>query len=159
MSCHAEPSAPTNLVLVEELTTDVSLYVMWDTPDSDGGSPITGYRVRTENVDTFETENNFIGVVNAYNITGLTPFNTYTILVGAINENGRGEQASVVGRTLSESKSNIVHVMHSFSHAYRYVYRELLMTILTHAELDIIFNQFISRTATTIHFRFLVCHL
>ena len=110
---HPEPSAPTNLVLLER--TNVSLYIMWDTPDSDGGSPITAYRVQTQNLRSFIIINREIGVVNTYNITDLTPFTIYSIRVAAFNDIGRGEQAIIENETLSESTSNMFHLFVLFT--------------------------------------------
>ena len=90
-------------MLVER--TNVSLFITWNSPLSDGGSPIIDYRVRTENQRTFEIIRRMdIGVVNEYNITDLDPLTTYTVFVAAINDNGRGNEISIEAATLSNCK-------------------------------------------------------
>ena len=98
-----EPSAPRDLMLVER--TNVSLFITWSSPESNGGSTIIDYRVRTENQRTFEIVTQMgLGVVNEYNITDLDPLTTYNVFVAAINSIGRGDEISIEAATLSNSK-------------------------------------------------------
>ena len=93
--------------MVTEQTTE-SLYITWSAPSSDGGSPITGYRVRTQDMRTFEIVPRTIGIVNEFNITGLFPFTPYIIAVAAINDFDRGEEIIITDETLSERELLIV---------------------------------------------------
>ena len=92
---------PRNLMLVER--TNVSLFITWDEPASDGGSDITDYRVQIQNLKTNAISSEFVGDVRAHNITNLNPFTTYSIRVAAINSEGRGEPIIIEEDTLSNS--------------------------------------------------------
>jgi titin len=65
----------------------------WETPSSDGGSPITDYQVSSDNGATWTA----VGSTTAmsYTFTGLTNGNTsYQFTVRAVNANGNGTQAT-----------------------------------------------------------------
>ena len=71
MSYSADPpSNPRNLAVTE--TGDCRISVKWDEPDTDGGSPVTGYIVETKPVGS--TKYTRAGKVKAteksYDITG-----------------------------------------------------------------------------------------
>lgn len=84
--------------------TNVSLFITWNSPASDGGSPITDYRVQIQNQRTNVISSDFVGLVNEFNITNLDPFTNYSIRVAAINDIGRGDPIIIVADTLSNSK-------------------------------------------------------
>ena len=92
---------PRNLMLVER--TNVSLFITWDEPISDGGSDITDYRVQIQNLKTNAISSEFVGDVREHNITNLNPFTTYSIRVAAINSEGRGDRIVIEEDTLSNS--------------------------------------------------------
>lgn len=96
-----EPGMPRNLMLVER--TNVSLFITWDEPVSDGGSDITDYRVQIQNQKTNAISSEFVGDVREHNITNLNPFTTYSIRVAAINSEGRGDPIIIEEDTLSNS--------------------------------------------------------
>src|SRR5207244_11353604 len=64
------PSAPQNL-LATAGTGNVAL--TWDTPSSDGGSAITGYKVYRSTSSVTETGYVNLGNVNSYDNTAVTP--------------------------------------------------------------------------------------
>ena len=74
------------------------LDVSWEAPPSDGGSPITGYKVQwREAADSWETpadvsEETVTGTT--YTINGLTDGSEYTVRVLASNEAGDGDPSS-----------------------------------------------------------------
>lgn len=94
---------PRDLMVIER--TNVSLFITWTEPASDGGSPITDYRVQIQNRITNAISSNFVGRGNVteYNITDLDPFTTYSIRVAAINSVDRGDPIIIEGDTLSNS--------------------------------------------------------
>ena len=81
------PSAPQNLTATPG-NRQVSL--TWTAPSSDGGSPITGYQLSTDNYATYVTVTG-----NAYTFVGLTNGTTLTFRVRAINSAGAGAETSV----------------------------------------------------------------
>ena len=100
------PGVPRNLEVLE-ITTE-SFFIAWSPPLSDGGSEITDYRIRTEDIDTFEivpiTFEVDVGVSNiTFNITGLAALSPHNIEVAAINIAGRGPYATTTASTLSLS--------------------------------------------------------
>src|SRR2546427_6319584 len=79
------PSAPQNL----QATAGVgNVALTWDTPSSDGGSAITGYKVYRSTSSGTETAYVNLGNVNSYTNTGLTPGVTYFYKVRAVNSVG-----------------------------------------------------------------------
>ena len=77
------PSTPTGVTAT--VASPTSAQVSWTTPTSDGGSPITGYRVTAQPggkvLDTSSTATTAL-------FSGLTSGGTYTFTVQAINTNG-----------------------------------------------------------------------
>lgn len=80
------PGAPTALVVTEG---DSEVAVSWSAPDNDGGAPITAYRVRADNGRTTPLVADVEDGLST-TLTGLTPGETYTVQVAAVNEAGRG---------------------------------------------------------------------
>ncbi len=83
-----EPDAPANVVAT---SGDGELTVAWDAPESDGGSPVTGYTVTlqpgslTQTVDDTETE---------ATVTGLDNGTEYTATVRATNAIGDSPESA-----------------------------------------------------------------
>ena len=78
------PTDPLN-VQVTPAADGQSATLTWSTPASNGGSAITGYGLsRTASIEVT------VGVVGAYNFTGLNPGGTYTFFVAAKNAVGSG---------------------------------------------------------------------
>lgn len=92
------PTAPQNLAVTPG---DTELGLAWDAPASDGGSPVTGYRVQW--TDGGGVSTNTIGVVTSYTITGLTNGVTYDVSVEAINTVGMGPGANGSGTPTSSA--------------------------------------------------------
>ena len=94
------PDAPTSLTATASGTTRINL--SWTAPASDGGSPISGYRIE-ESPDgnsswtTLEADTN--STRTTYPHTGLSGGTTRHYRVSAINSNGAGAPSNVDGAT------------------------------------------------------------
>src|SRR5207249_11911803 len=85
------PSAPQNL----QATPGVgNVALTWDAPSSDGGSPITGYKIYRSTSSGTETGYVNLGNVNSYDNTAVTPGVTYFYKVAAINALGVSSQSN-----------------------------------------------------------------
>ena len=82
----AVPGAPTG---VSAVGGDADATVTWTAPSSDGGSPVTGYRITTYAGLTAQGVTT-VGVVTTDLVTGLTNGATYSFTVTAINGVGLG---------------------------------------------------------------------
>src|SRR5207249_5037376 len=94
------PSAPQNL---QATAGTGSVTLTWQTPASDGGSPITNYRIFRSTSSGSETIIATVGNVNSYTNTGLTAGTTYFYKVKAVNVLGSSilsNEASVVPITV-----------------------------------------------------------
>lgn len=89
-TCDTVPGAPTNMIVsIGTTTADIS----FDAPASNGGQPITKYRVQAE-------PNNFSREIfqsggGTISLTGLTPGTSYTFEVFAINVIGQSQAATI----------------------------------------------------------------
>ena len=82
------PDFPTNIVAV---AAPASAVITWGPPESDGGSPITGYTVVSTPGNKIQT----VGpTVNSCTMTGLTNGISYTFQVVAENANGKSGVSS-----------------------------------------------------------------
>ena len=83
----AAPGAPGTLSLVAGSPPYTVINLSWSAPADNGNSPITGYRIKKDNVilvaDTSSTG-------TTYSATGLTNSTSYTFTVAAINAYGTG---------------------------------------------------------------------
>ena len=84
------PAAPTN---VQGTPQDSAVAVTWTAP-TDGGSPITGYRVTPFINGTAQTPIATNSTSTNYTVTGLTNGTNYTFAVAAINAVGTGSNSS-----------------------------------------------------------------
>ncbi|MEX1151538.1 MAG: fibronectin type III domain-containing protein [Nitrosopumilaceae archaeon] len=84
----AIPDRPTNLQAIDVSPTRVDLF--WSTPENNGGSPITGYKiqVRTGSGDFVTLNENTGSTGTTYSHTGLTTGASYIYRVFAINSQG-----------------------------------------------------------------------
>ena len=90
------PGAPTSLVATASGNTRINL--SWTAPASDGGSPITGYKIEVSpdgNSSWTTLEANTNGPATTYAHTGLAAGTTRYYRVSAINTNGAGAPSSV----------------------------------------------------------------
>jgi fibronectin type 3 domain-containing protein len=81
------PSAPENLQAIAGIGY---IDLTWDVPSSNGGSPITNYRIyrgTSSGSEVFYVE---VGNLTTYNDTGVTPGTTYYYQVSAVNIVGEG---------------------------------------------------------------------
>ena len=93
------PSAPTGLAATTISTTQINL--SWTAPTSDGGSPITGYKIeRSIGAGSFSVLVPNTGSTNTtYSDSGLTSGTTYNYRVSAINSNGTGPSSNTTSAT------------------------------------------------------------
>src|SRR3972149_3177896 len=84
----AIPDRPTNLQTIDVSPTRIDLF--WNTPENNGGSPITGYKiqVRTGSGDFVTLNENTGNTGTTYSHTGLTTGTQYIYHVFAINSQG-----------------------------------------------------------------------
>ena len=87
------PGAPTRLIAAANGQTIINLY--WTTPVSNGGSPITGYRIEISPVFNWTTlVADTTSTSTTYSHTGLAAGTTRYYRVSAINANGTGEPSN-----------------------------------------------------------------
>ena len=94
------PDAPTSLTATASGTTRINL--SWTAPASDGGSPITGYRIEESpdgNSSWTTLETDTTSTRTTYPHTGLSGGTTRHYRVSAINSNGAGAPSNVDGAT------------------------------------------------------------
>ena len=105
------PSAPTNVSVVPG---NNRLVVLWDAPASDGGSPVTGYRVEQQAASGSQSRSTrsivdpsrLLGVdERGYAILDLTNGTSYSVTVKAVNANGDGAPSTALRRTPQENIS------------------------------------------------------
>ena len=92
-----------------------SLSVVWETvPCPHQGGPITGYRLRYINGSDSYTVN-ITGEENTqYNLTGLTPFTSYSVQVAAVNDRGTGlYSAPLTVETLALQDGEYIYSMYN----------------------------------------------
>ncbi len=108
-----KPSAPTNLRTIAE---SGKVTLMWDMPDADGGSAVTGYEVC---FNPTNDEFNWVPVASgtSFTFTGLTNGSMAAFLVRAINENGAGLYSFIVDSAVATSVASAV-VTVVYSHQY-----------------------------------------
>jgi Domain of unknown function (DUF4082)/Fibronectin type III domain/Bacterial Ig domain len=85
------PAAPTGVTA----TTGVGAStVSWTAPASDGGSPITGYKVVPYKAGVAQTATTVGAEVTTANVSGLSAGSSYTFKVAAINTVGTGPESA-----------------------------------------------------------------
>jgi hypothetical protein len=85
------PDAPTG---VTGTPGNRSVALSWTAPASNGGSPITRYRITPYIGSTAQTPVNTGSAATSYTVTGLTNGTTYTFTVAATNSAGTGPDSS-----------------------------------------------------------------
>ena len=89
------PDTPKNLVLTAQQN---GIAATWQAPDSDGGSPVTGYRLEVWPPTVQDIE---LGVVTSHTISGLQQETLYTVNVVAVNAVGPSAATTSAVRTLT----------------------------------------------------------
>ena len=92
------PSAPTNLVATGG---NAQVTLTWQAPASNGGSPITNYRIYRGTSSNGETLKATIGNVLTYTDTSVTNGVTYYYQVSAVNGAGEGPRSNEASATPS----------------------------------------------------------
>jgi len=90
------PSAPTNLVAT---VGNAQVTLTWQAPASNGGSPITNYRIYRATTSGGETLKATIGNQLSYSDGGLTNGVTYYYQVSAVNAAGEGPRSNEASAT------------------------------------------------------------
>ena len=85
-TCPSAPTSPTGLTATAVSSSQIKL--SWQAPSSDGGSPITNYRIFRSTSSGTETIIGTVGNVNSYTNTGLTSGVTYFYKVKAVTALG-----------------------------------------------------------------------
>jgi titin len=88
------PGAPTSLT---GTPADKSVDLTWTAPASDGGSPITSYRITPFIGSTAQTPINTGTTSTQFHVSGLTNGTAYTFTVAATNAVGTGAASSATG--------------------------------------------------------------
>jgi hypothetical protein len=103
------PGNPTNVTAVPG---DTNATVGWTAPASDGGAPITGYRITPYIGSTAQTPVTVAGASTTYTVTGLANGTAYTFVVAATNSVGTGgnsaASATVTPRPALSQYTNVV---------------------------------------------------
>ncbi|HEX4382236.1 MAG TPA: fibronectin type III domain-containing protein, partial [Myxococcales bacterium] len=88
-----QPNSPTGVSAQQ--TGSTSATVSWTAPAPNGGTAVTGYRIVTTNVTTSATASIDVPASpTAATVTGLTPNDTYTFAVDALNGAGAGNNSA-----------------------------------------------------------------
>ncbi len=95
------PSAPRSVSVTEK---DGVVTLTWGTPQTNGGSPITGYAVMRGTTSGGETQLTTLGVVLEYEDTGVEEGKTYFYQVRAVNDIGSGRVSNEVSVTIPEEE-------------------------------------------------------
>ncbi|OLS15326.1 MAG: Fibronectin type III domain protein, partial [Promethearchaeota archaeon CR_4] len=90
------PGAPQNL---QAVASEGQITLTWEAPSSDGGSPITNYKIYRGTSSGAEIYLATVGNVLTYTDTGLTNGQTYYYRVAAVNAVGEGSNATEVSAT------------------------------------------------------------
>src|SRR5437773_1103084 len=90
------PSAPTNLVATGG---NAQVGLTWQAPGSNGGSPITNYKIYRGGAPSTETLLTTVGAVTSYTDTAVTNGVTYYYQVSAVNNVGEGPRSNEASAT------------------------------------------------------------
>src|SRR5207302_6494038 len=94
------PSAPTNLAAT---AGNAQVGLTWQAPGSNGGSPITNYKVYRGTTSGGETLKATIGNVLTYTDAGMTNGDTYYYQVSAVNSVGEGPRSHEASSTPNQT--------------------------------------------------------
>src|SRR6266550_2109187 len=93
---NSPPSAPQNLAATGG---HAQVTLTWQTPASDGGSPITNYKIYRGGAPSTETLLTTVGAVTSYTDTAVTNGVTYYYQVSAVNNAGEGPKSNEASAT------------------------------------------------------------
>lgn len=98
------PNFPTGLNAAAASTTQINL--SWKPPSSNGGSPITGYKIEVKSGSgVYSVLEANTGNVTSYSHTGLTTGTTYTYRVYAINSVGTSDPSNEASATPTKTST------------------------------------------------------
>src|SRR5438034_762887 len=93
---NSPPSAPQNLVATGG---NAQVGLTWQAPGSNGGSPITNYKIYRGGAPSTETLLTTVGAVTSYTDTAVTNGVTYYYQVSAVNNVGEGPRSNEASAT------------------------------------------------------------
>jgi len=101
------PSAPKKLETTN--VTKDSISVGWNTPESDGGSPITSYVIERKDLkrNTWVTAGNSAADKLEYTITKLMEGNSYSVRVSAMNDVGQGPSVELPEAVIAKNQFTV----------------------------------------------------
>src|SRR3989442_7276416 len=94
--CNFTPSAPQNLKATAGIG---NVTLSWQVPSSNGGSPITGYKIYRSSSSGTEGYLTTLGSVTSYTDTGLARGHTYFYKVSAVNSVGTSHVSNEISAT------------------------------------------------------------
>ena len=98
------PTAPLN---VEGISGTNLITLTWTAPTTDGGSPVTGYKIVYGQSSSVNRDTITVGNVLSYEINGLTGGMEYSIRLAAVNSAGIGAYSGEILRTPSSSTPTV----------------------------------------------------
>ena len=98
------PTAPLN---VEGISGTNLITLTWTAPTTDGGSPVTGYKIVYGLSSSVNRDTITVGNVLSYEINGLTGGMEYSIRLAAVNSAGIGAYSGEILRTPSSSTPTV----------------------------------------------------
>ncbi len=104
-ACATTPSRPPAPVNLRAVGGDARIVLTWSLPPSDGGSPITGYRVYRGTASGAETPLLLLGAVLTYTDAGVSNGITYYYEVAAVNAVGEGPVSGEASATAAARPS------------------------------------------------------
>jgi len=103
ISAASVPNSPTNITVIAVSPTQINIF--WNAPSSDGGSPITGYKVEVKSGSGSYSILTNTQSTTSYSHTGLTTGTAYTYKVSAINSVGTSAASSEISTTPTSSST------------------------------------------------------
>ncbi|MGQ0791846.1 MAG: fibronectin type III domain-containing protein [Nitrosopumilaceae archaeon] len=105
----AIPDRPTNLQAIDVSPTKVDLF--WNTPENNGGSAITGYKIEFKTSSGSYSTLPFTGTGTTFSHTGLITGTTYIYRVSSINAQGTSDPSAETIATPTSSSQPLENIV------------------------------------------------